>query len=219
MEPTPSHNRCTSEAKAGWAGKSPIAQALGGDFHNLHEAVRKHYTEPTIDISGTMDVIYVKKTIKPLALVSYRLFHAPVPHTGRAVEMSLHNRVDDSGTMHWVRTFFKNTSFPETVTFPSHMVCSGDHRVIEFTRYGLGVESDLSVDGEGSLVYVIRRYVVRMPFLRLTVRFPTWLSPFGSGRTKEIGETEDGFRVEFEMTHPIFERTLAYTGRCRFESR
>ena len=141
-----------------------------------------------------MDVIYVKKTIKPLALVSNRLFHAPVPHSGRAVEMSLHNRVDDSGAMHWVRTFFKNPSFPEDVTFTSHIVCSGDHKIIEFTRYGLGVESDLSVDGEGSLVYVIRRYVERLPFLRLTLRFPTWLSPFGGGRTKEIGETEDSFR-------------------------
>ena len=219
MEPTPNHDGDTSEAKAGWAGNSPIAQALGEDFHNLHEAVRKHYGELTVDVSGTMDVIYVKKAIKPMALVSNRLFRAPVPRSGRAVEMSLHNRVDDSGAMHWVRMFFSNPSFPEDVTFTSRMVCSGDHRIVELTRYGLGVETDLSVDGEGSLVYVIRRYVVRMPFLRLTVRFPTWLSPFGGGRTKEIGETEDSFRVEFEMTHPIFGRTVAYTGRCRLESR
>ena len=204
--------------QADWAGNSPIAQALGKDFHNLHAAVRKHYAEPTIVVSGTMDVIYVKNTLKPLALVSYRLFHAPVPHNGRDVEISLLNRVDDSGAMHWVRTFFSNASFPEAVTFTSHTVCSGDHRIIEFTRYGVGVEADLSVDGEGSLVYDMRKYVMRMPFLGLTVRFPTWLSPFGGGRTREIGETEDSFRVEFEMTHLIFGRTLAYTGRCRFES-
>ena len=206
-----------AEPKAGWAGNSPIAQALGEDFHNLHAAVRKHYAEPTIDVSGTMDTVYVKNTIKPLALVSYRLFHAPVPHSGRDVEMSVHNRVDESGAMHWVRTFSNNDSFPETVTFRSHMVCSGDHRLIEITRYGLGVEADLSVDGEGSLVYDMRKYVVRMPLLGLIVRFPTWLSPFGGGRTKEIGETEDSFRVEFEMAHPIFGRTVAYTGRCRLE--
>ena len=119
--------------------------------------------------------------------------------------------------MHWVRTFFKSASFPETVTIPSHMVCSGDHRVIEFTRYGVGVEADVSIDGEGSLVYDFRKFAVRMPLLGLIVRFPTWLSPFGGGRTKEIGETEDSFRVEFEMIHPIFGRTLAYTGSCRFE--
>ena len=76
----------------------------------------------------------------------------------------------------------------------------------------------MGVDGEGRLVYDMRKYVVRMPFLGLIVRFPTWLSPFGGGRTKEIGETEDSFRVEFEMRHPIFGRTVAYTGRCRFES-
>ena len=206
-----------TETQAGWAGNSPIEQALGEDFHKLHAAVRKHYADPTIDVRGTMVEIYVKSAIKPLALLSYRLFQAPVPHSGRDVEMSLHNRIDDSGSMHWVRKFFKNATFPETVTFPSRMVCSGDHRIIEITRWGVGGESDLSVDGEGSLVYDMRSYVVRVPFLGLIVRFPTWLFPFVGGRAKESGETEDSFSVEFELTHPIFGRTVGYTGRCRFE--
>ena len=98
------------------------------------------------------------------------------------------------------------------------MVCSGDHRIIEFTRFGMGGESDVSVDGEGSLVYDIRRFVARIPFLGLMVRFPNWLSPFGGGQAKEIGETQDTFRVEFEMAHPLLGRTIGYTGRCRFES-
>ena len=207
-----------TEPTAGRQSNSPIAQALGEDFHNLHAAVRKHYAGPDIVVSGIMDVVYVKSTIKPLALVSYALFHAPVPHSGRNVALTLHNHVDDSGAMHWVRTFFNNVSFPETVTFTSHTVWSGDHRIIEFTRYGLGGEADLSVDVEGSLVYDIRNYVVGIPFLGLLVRFPTWLSPFGGGRAKEIGEGEASFRIEFEMTHPAFGRTLAYSGRCQFES-
>ena len=45
-----------------------------------------------------------------------------------------------------------------------------------------------------------------------------WGRIFGGGRTKEIGETEDSIRVEFEMAHPVFGRTLAYTGSCRFKS-
>ena len=202
----------------GRASNSPIAQALGDDFNNLHAAVRKHYAEAEIDIRCTMDVVFVKGTIKPLALVSYRLLGAPVPHSGRDVEIAVRNRTDGSGVMHWVRNFVKNASFPETITFGSRMVWSGDHRIIEFTRYGIGVESDMTVDGSGSLVYDVRRYVVRVPFLGLIVRIPTWLSPFGGGRTKEIGETEESFRVEFEMVHPLFGRTLGYTGRCWFES-
>ena len=201
-----------ADAEAGGAGNSPIAKALGGDFHYLHPTVHRHYAEPTIHVSGTMDFIYVKGSIMPLAHVSHRLFHAPVPHGGIDVEVSVHNWVDDSGAMHWVRMFFKNASFPEDVTFKSRMVYSGDHRIIEFTRWGLGVESTLSVDVEGSLVHDIRKYVVRMPLLGLILRFPTWLTPFGGGCTQEIGETEDSFRVEFEMTHPIFGRTVSYTG-------
>ena len=148
-----------AELRAGLPGNSPIAQALGEDFHNLHAAVRKHYAEPTVHVSGTMDEVHVKKTIKPVALLSYMLFHAPVPHGGKDVEFSLHNRVDDSGAMHWLRTFFSNASFPEDVTFASDMVFSGDHRIIETTKYGVGIESDLGAviaPGSGRLESPIR---------------------------------------------------------------
>lgn len=208
-----------AEPKAGWHDNSSIEQALGEGFRRLHAAVRSHYSYPAMLASGSMAEIYVKSAIKPLALLSYWLFRGPVPHSGRDVEMSLHNRIDDSGAMHWIRTFFKNASFPETATFPSRMVRSGDHKIIEIARYGVGGESDLSVNAEGNLVYDMRSYVVRVPFRGLIVRFPTWLSPFGGGRTREIGQTENSFRVEFELTHPIFGRTVGYTGRCRFESR
>ena len=67
----------------------------------------------------------------------------------------------------------------------------------------------------GGLVYEARNYVIGVPFLGLLVRVPTWLSPFGGGRTTETGEDNDNFRVEFEMTHPIFGRTVGYSGRCR----
>ena len=161
-----------------------------------------------------MDRIHVNTAIRPLALLSYILFRAPVPRRGKDVKFTLHSRVDGSGTMHWLRVFFGNVSFPSDVTFASHMVFLGDHRIMETTRYGVGVESSLNVDDVGRLIYDIRRYVIRVPLLGLIVRFPTWLSPFGDGRTTETGETEDSFRVEFEMAHPIFGRTVGYTGRC-----
>ena len=67
------------------------------------------------------------------------------------------------------------------MTFSSHMVFSGDHRIIETTRWGLGVESDLRVDDVGSLVYEIRKYVLRCLFLadywipHLGLAFWRWL--------------------------------------------
>ena len=72
----------------------PIHQALGEDFYNLHAAVRKHYAGPDIVVNCIMDVVYVSNTIRPLALVSYRLFHAPVPHSGTDIEMTLHNHIE-----------------------------------------------------------------------------------------------------------------------------
>ena len=198
----------------GIGDRSPVARAVGEDFHRLHVAVRKHYSEPTADLSGVMDRVHVSAAIRPLAWLSHRLFRAPVPCGGKDVKFTVRSRVDGSGTMHWLRIFFANASFPRNVTFASRMVFLGDHRIIETTRYGLGVESSVNVDDVGRLIYDIRRYVIRVPLLGLIVRFPTWLSPFGDGRTTEIGETEDSFRVDFEMTHPIFGRTVGYTGRC-----
>ena len=165
------------QTEANQQAVSPIERALGSDFYDLHPAVRRHYSAQAVEIAGTMDSVYVKSAVKPFALVSYKLLHAPVPHGGRNVRISLHNRIDDSGAVHWVRMFFGNDTFPREITFASHMVHSNDHRIIEFSRYGVGVETDLSVDAHGSLVYEMRRYVVRVPVLGLAVRFPTWLIP------------------------------------------
>ena len=111
-----------ADAKASEAGSSAIAQALGGDFHYLHPTLRNHYAEPAIHVSGTMDFIYVKGITMPLAHVSHRLFQTPVPDGGIDVEVSVHNWVDDSGAMHWVRMFFKSAGFPDDVTFTSRML-------------------------------------------------------------------------------------------------
>ena len=197
------------------AGGSPIARALGEDFGLLHPAVRRHYLEPAVDASGVMDSVHVKPLVRPLAMLSYALFCAPVPRGGRDVGFTLSNRTDAAGTMHWVRSFASNASFPRDVTFESSMAFLGDHRIVETTRHGLGIESSVSVGDGGSLVYHVERYVLSVPLLGLAVSFPTWLSPFGGGRITETGEGEDCFAVDFQMSHPILGPTVAYSGRCR----
>ena len=194
---------------------SPIAQALGENFHRLHPAVRRHYLQRAMDASGVMDMVRVNPLIRPLAVLSYAVFRAPGPRGGRNVGFTLRNRTDDAGTMHWLRRFASNASFPKDVTFESQMVYLGDHSIKETTRHGLGIESRVRVGDGGSLVYEIVRYVVRVPLVGLTVGFPTWLSPFGGGRITETGEGEDCFAVDFQMAHPVLGPTVGYSGRCR----
>ena len=162
-----------------------------------------------------MDTIRVNPLVRPLAVLSYGLFGAPVPRGGIGVGFTLHNRTDASGTMGWLRRFSSNATFPRDVTFESQMVFLGDHSIVETTRHGLGVESSLSVDDRGRLIYDIERYVVRIPLIGLTVGFPKWLSPFGGGRITETGEDEDCIAVDFQMSHPVLGPTVSYSGKCR----
>ena len=194
---------------------SPIARALGEDFSRLHPAVRRHYTQPVVDASGVMDTVRVDPLVRPLAMLSYVLFSAPVPRGGRDVGFTLHNRTDTEGAMHWLRVFEGSPGFPSDVTFESQMSFLGAHRIVETTRHGLGIESSVSVGHGGSLVYEIDGYVLTAPLLGLAVRFPTWLSPFGGGRITETGEDDDCFAVDFQMSHPILGPTVSYSGRCR----
>ena len=194
---------------------SPIARALGEDFSRLHPAVRRHYTQPVVDASGVMDTVRVDPLVRPLAMLSYAIFRAPVPRGGSDVGFTLSNRTDTEGVMHWLRVFEGSPGFPSDVTFESQMSFLGAHRIVETTRHGLGIESSVSVGDGGSLVYDIDRYVLRVPALGLAVRFPTWLSPFGGGRITETGEGEDCFRVDFQMAHPILGSTVGYSGQCR----
>lgn len=194
---------------------SPIARALGEDFSRLHPAVLRHCLEPEVHAAGVMETIHVNPLIRPLALLSYALFGAPVPGGGRNVKFTLHNRTDDAGRLHWVRRFSRNPSFPGDVTFESSMIWLGNHRVTETTRHGFGIESRVGVGDGGSLVYDIETYVVRSPVFGLIVRFPTWLSPFGGGRITETGQGDDCFAVDFQMAHPLLGPTVGYSGRCQ----
>ncbi len=194
---------------------SPIVRALGEDFSRLHPAVRRHYLEPAVDASGVMDTVRVNPLVRPLAMLSYALFRAPVPRGGSDVGFTLGNRTDAEGAMHWLRVFEGNPNFPNDVTFESSMIFLAHHRILETTRHGLGIESSVSVGDGGSLVYNIERYVLSVPLLGLAVSFPTWLSPFGGGRIVETGEADDCFAVDFQMSHPILGATVGYSGRCR----
>jgi hypothetical protein len=165
-----------------------------------------------------MEEMYVSGAVRPLARLSYAIFGAPVPRGGENVLFTLRNRTDDSGAMHWDRIFAAVPLSPTPVRFRSRMVYAGDHRILELTRFGLGVENQISVDDEGSLVYEVLRYVVTVPWSRFAVRLPMWLGPFGGGTTREKGIDERSFKVEFEMRHPPLGRTVAYRGKCRIRS-
>ncbi len=196
----------------------PLVRALGEDFNRLHPAVRAHYAAASVEAEGEMEEIYVSGAVRPLARLSYAIFGAPVPRGGKNVPFTLRNRTDDSGAMHWDRVFAAGPLSPTPVRFRSRMFYAGDHRILELTRFGLGVESHVSVDDEGSLIYEVLRYVLTLPLLRRTARFPAWLAPFGGGTTREKGVDERSFSVDFEMRHPLLGRTVAYRGTCRIRS-
>ena len=120
-----------------------MARALREDFHYLHAAA-SNITPSQHNNSWRRgrDKYHVHPQVAASVLIL--ALHAPVLHSGREVEMSPHNRVDDSDATHWARTFFNNANFLEATIFTAYTVCPGDHRLIESTTCGVGLQVDLS---------------------------------------------------------------------------
>lgn len=182
-------------------------QALGEEFDRLHPALAMHYgsagdLERTS--SGTMAEIKLSRIaniISPLM----RLLNALVPYEGINVPTTLVNS-QPASCMRWIRTF----SFPNKApyVFATEMVYAGDHKVIEYVRYGLGVELKVR-EHQGKLLFISTRYVWRLGSLMIPI--PSFLGP-GNATILEEGIGDNKYVVDFEITHPLFGFMFGYNG-------
>jgi hypothetical protein len=189
---------------------APIRQALGSDWPSLGEVIRRHYdlpprTETRLEVEGTMEV-----TVSPIGrlfVTAGRLFDALVPFRGENIPVTVRNwSQTDSKAMFWHRTF----RYPERppIVFRSRMVYAGGEEIVEYVKFGLGIRMRLCAEGE-TLRYDSRGY--QWDLGPLTLRIPDWLL-LGKAVIREVPESDETFRVEFTIDHPLWGRTFGYAG-------
>jgi len=189
-----------------------IKQALGKDWDGLADIVKQHYEitpgEPSsMVLKGVMTEVY-HSAMARLFLLLARMFGALVPYKGQYLPTEVRNWTSDMNNkaMYWHRTLdFPNKS---PVIFASRMEHIKDNEIIEYVRYGLGIRMSMSVD-DGALVFNSKGYVWNIAGIRIPI--PAWLI-MGEGKIIEKAIAADKFYINFEMIHPLFGKTFAYSG-------
>ncbi len=193
---------------------APIRQALGSDWLALAASIRRHYdlpphTDTRLELEGIMDVEL--SPIGRLFITVGRLFDALVPYKGCDIPVTVRNwSHPDSKAMFWDRTFRYPEKYP--VVFRSRMEYAGDNDIVEYVKYGLGIRMRLSTEGE-TLRYDSQGY--QWDLGPLTLRIPDWLL-LGKAIIRETPISEQAFRITFEINHPLWGRTFAYSGQFVF---
>ena len=188
-----------------------IKKALGENWEQLATIVKRHYDitpgeDASMTIKGVMEEVY-HSNIAKLFLLPGRIFGALVPYRGNNIPTEVRNWTtrDNASDMFWHRTLdFDN----KQVIFASRMEHIEGNEIIEHVRYGMGIRMGMSVD-RGALVFRSKGYVLNSGLVRLPI--PAWLI-LGDAEIIEQALSEDKFRIDFNMLHPLFGRTFAYSG-------
>ncbi len=189
-----------------------LQRALGNDWKNLEPAIRQHYSigssneNGKIRFEGTMETIRVTGMGKIMAYCA-RPLQALVPCSGDAIRTEVYNwSKKDSGTLFWRRLFHYPQRKP--VVFESRMEFFRDKEIIEFVRGGLGLLLKLEVN-DGKLIFGGKYYVLKLA--GMLIKLPNWLMA-GNAYITESQVGDDQVRVDFDIVHPIWGRTFAYSG-------
>ena len=191
---------------------SIMQQALGEQWHQLDEIVKRHYAmapgaSANMTIHGTMDRVFHSPMAK-LFLLPGRIFGALVPYQGTDIPTVVRNWTtsDNTEAMFWHRTLrFPNRSLTE---FKSRMEYAGGDEIIEYVRFGMGIRMRMSVE-DGALVFTSAGYVWDMGAARIPI--PTW-AILGDARIIEKAVSEETFYMNFTIVHPLLGETFGYSG-------
>jgi hypothetical protein len=137
-----------------------------------------------------------------------RLVGALIPYRGRNVPVHVVNQSPPgSASYFWERVFLFPGRAP--FAFPSTMVCTGDHEITEFVRFGFGIRLKVSVQ-DGGLIEKDVGYVLNVG--RWAIPLPmNLLMGWASIEEHPVSDTE--FKMRMVLKHPMFGHTFGYSGR------
>ncbi len=189
-----------------------IKKALGESWENLTNVVKRHYDitpgKPSnMLIKGVMDEVY-HSAIAKLFILPGRIFGALVPYKGNNIPTEVRNWTtsDNHKAMFWHRTLVFPGKPP--VIFESRMEHIKDDEIIEYVRYGMGIRMRISVK-DNALIFNSIGYVWQ--FGKVKIPIPAW-AILGNAEITEKAISDDQFFIDFQIVHPLFGRTFAYSG-------
>jgi len=190
--------------------KPPIFESIFGvPWANLPPVMQKHYavrpdSNDRVVVRGTMNV--KRNCLMRLMSPLLKLFGALVPYDGEGIPVTVaFYSGPNSSDFHFDRTF----QFPaKTFRFHSRLIPIAGGDVIEVMRSGMGWRSRYQIeDGHISLSPIgyywrIGNWNVPLPI--------TWM--IGVCTASEDVLTDNGFKMQMTITHPIFGETYRYEG-------
>ena len=189
-----------------------IKEALGQEWDLLSQILRQHYditpgTASQMVMNGTIEKID-HSVIAKLFLPSSRVFGALIPYKGENIKSEVRNWTDRQNgvSMFWDRTFYFPNKRP--IIFSSRMERYGDHEIIEYVRYGMGLLMKISVE-DSALVF--RSIGYRWKIGRFEIPIPNW-ALLGNAEIIEKPISDKTFHVDFKIIHPLYGRTYTYSG-------
>jgi hypothetical protein len=193
--------------------QSVVEKALGKQWHELSTIIKRHYDlkpggDTEFHLRGTMDEVYHSR-IGKLFLLPGRIFGALVPYKGNDIPTVVKNWTsrDCHQAMYWHRQLYFPGKSP--VTFQSRMEHRHDSEIIEYVSLGLGIRLHTFTQ-EGALHFRSLGYVWKIG--PLTLHIPNWVI-LGDAEIVESAISKEELYLEFNMIHPWFGKTFAYSGR------
>lgn len=183
--------------------KSLMHQALGSDWERLPAPLKAHYQfGPNVDL-GHMDIEF-PLWIKPYLWLLHKL-GALLAKSGSQIPTRVEKHVV-ADRQYWRRTM----RFPDgaEIRFDSFWVPGKNNHLIEFVNPVMGLEMAPRLEGD-ELHYDGVRYVIKLG--PLTFGLPEWLV-LGHTTIVERKHGEDGFAMDFRLTHPLAGQVFRYSG-------
>lgn len=189
----------------------PIFKSIFGPSWNaLPPVMHKHYanrpySRDIIISEGVMDVSLppIARLLSPL----FRVFGTLVPYAANSIPVTVRFcSEEDSSAFRFDRQFL----FPgkQPYYFRSRMVQIKGNDIIEFMRFGLGWRMHYLWDGK-KVILQHQGYVLKL--LGILIPLPlSWL--VGKGYAEEEALSEDSFRMQMYLTHPLFGKIFEYKG-------
>lgn len=193
---------------------SLFEQTLASDWQKLPMVIRRHYDihSETTDrscLQGKLCIDY-PIWITPVIKIIH-LFGGLIDQRGNDISTQVEKWIStDNNILHW----HCSLSYPngKQVTFSSRMIALKDRQLIAFVKYGFGLRLKI-FEQNGQLVYKSNGHLWQMA--GFCIIFPDWLL-LGYATIFEQAPSEQSFRLDFEIRHPLWGVTYCYKGEFQY---